>query len=261
MVNIPSSEIAVVYVATGNKFIKEAEFSINSVISTMPDIKIYLFSDRPVNNCNLYKNIIIDKPKYSYIDKIFSLGLINEKYILYLDTDTYLVCPVYELFALLTKYDLACSRAPMRMCFKVDVPDAFSELNTGVLCLKSNNKTQLFFEKWRDTYLYQEQNQKPPHDQPSFREALWKNNLNFYILSPEYNCRFIRPGFLHGDVKILHGRDINLPAVAKYLNKTQKQRVHVPGKDKLMVYLQEQVIPSSSCADLMRENNLIQNEK
>jgi hypothetical protein len=58
-----------------------------------------------------------------------------------------------------------------------------------------------------------------PHDQPTFRRALFESCLRFSILPPEYNARLIYPTMLSQEVKIIHARSDNLPAMAKYLNR------------------------------------------
>ncbi|MGD1716608.1 hypothetical protein [Dapis sp. BLCC M172] len=63
------------------------------------------------------------------------------------------------------------------------------------------------------------------HDQPSFREALYHSNLRVATLIPEYNCRFVMAGYVDREVKILHGRHTNLPAIAKRINSYKKQRI------------------------------------
>ena len=133
------------------------------------------------------------------------------------------------------------------------MPDSFPELNLGVVLYNKSPSIRTLFDRWLSIMNFHECTWVQPfHDQPAFRLALYETPVNWTVLTPEYNCRFIRPGFLHGEAKILHGRDINIEAVAGFLNKTKRQRIHVPGVDRMEVYLQEQVISSNSRANLIK---------
>ena len=65
------------------------------------------------------------------------------------------------------------------------------------------------------------------HDQPALRKALYNSSLRMATLTPEYNCRFNMPGYVHGKVKILHGRHPDILGVAKVINGTVGQRLHI----------------------------------
>ena len=131
----------IVYVATGEKYVKEAGISARMVRRWMPDVSISLFTDFTGNNLPPFfdNTFHLSDPAHSFFDKIEPL--INSPYekTLFLDTDTLMVESVYELFELIDKFDLAYCHAPFRICYDLaDVPDAFPEANTGVLALIGN---------------------------------------------------------------------------------------------------------------------------
>jgi hypothetical protein len=202
-----------VYIATGLKYLKEAELSANSFKENMPDIPIAVLTD---NEIAAKENFVFDlvvqleNCEYSYIDKILALKESPWEKTVFLDTDTYNLNPCYEIFELLDKFDLAVAHAPVRDSWRKSqvCPISFPELNTGVIAY---NKSSLFYDlvdSWYATYENQKKNKNVPHDQPAFREALYHSQLRFTILTSEYNLRpnfsyFIGGGVL---VKIIHCR-------------------------------------------------------
>ncbi|TKX74499.1 hypothetical protein EXE46_09070 [Halorubrum sp. GN11_10-6_MGM] len=87
------------------------------------------------------------------------------------------------------------------------IPDGFPELNTGILLFKDTNGTKRLFNRWQDLYLAHRE-AGIQFDQPSFREALFSEDISHSVLPPEYNVRFgdVSVGYLGGKAKILHGR-------------------------------------------------------
>ena len=77
----------------------------------------------------------------------------------------------------------------------------------------------------------------PPHDQPAFREALYYSKLRVATLTPEYNCRFIMPGYVDKEVKILHGKHTDLPEIAKKINSYKKKRIFMLNQSTKSLYL------------------------
>lgn len=82
-----------------------------------------------------------------------------------------------------------------------------------------NARVQPFLKEWLHLHDLAENRSRYPHDQPTFRRALFESCLRFSILPPEYNARLIYPTMLSQEVKIIHARSDNLPAMAKYLNR------------------------------------------
>ena len=122
----------VVYVATGKKFVDEALISIASVKTHMPDIPVTLFTDleeyitsRPdgVESVRLLPEVT-----RSCRDKINPLSNSPYEKTLFLDTDTYLCEPVYDIFEMLNRFDIALAQAPDRYQYHLsEVPDCFTE--------------------------------------------------------------------------------------------------------------------------------------
>jgi hypothetical protein len=79
----------VLYVATSDEFIEEANSSARSVREVMPDVSIAIVSDRDVKS-NVYDFCIkLDSPEYGFGDKILAMKQTPFEKTLYLDADTY----------------------------------------------------------------------------------------------------------------------------------------------------------------------------
>jgi len=186
----------VLYIAFGENFIKEMLFSAESLKKHNPNLPITVFSDIPVNSEFVDTWIPIKvghlRPKIDYIDKT------PYEQTLFLDTDTIIDYNIEDMFELLDNFDFAGTHDLARKRIKYsnvmpeyrDIPYAFSELNTGVLVFKKNEKVMNLFKDWRE-YFYKYQ-KYCPWDQASFRISLWKScleGLKVYVFPVEYNIR------------------------------------------------------------------------
>jgi hypothetical protein len=92
-----------------------------------------------------------------------------------------------------------------------------------------------FFDAWAGSYRRQAEGHSSGdnalNDQPSFRETIFGSDIRFTILPCEYNLRTNMPYFAGGRarVKILHGRDPELSAVAATVNNTLWPRISAQG--------------------------------
>ena len=223
----------IIYIATGSKFVEEALISLNSVKTHMPDVPVSLFSDAEElvasPPAGVDSVILLESVTRSCRDKIRPLANSPYDKTLFLDTDTFLCRPVYDLFEMLDRFDIALAQAPDRYQYDLpDLPDCFTELNSGVIAYRSTPAVTDLFERWEETYNRMlGQDDDSYRDQHSLREALYRSNVQFFVLPPEYNFRTICPNFAgnHCSVKIIHGRHANLEKVASRLNSSEEVRV------------------------------------
>jgi len=196
----------------------------------------------------------LDEQRFDWLLKIEAIPHSPFRLTLFLDTDTFVCGDISNLQLLGASCELAIAHAPLRdssVSTMHHVPASFSELNTGVILFLRNDRTFKLFQDWKKIYVEQsDQWTKAFHDQPAFRSALLINELKWATLTPEYNCRFIRPGYLQGEVKILHGRDQRLDRIAEILNASKKARIHLPTNEGLKVFEQTFSIPSNVTANL-----------
>ena len=234
------------YIATGEKCIKEACESVSSLKMHMTGAQATLLSDRNVDFPYFDHQYLIDKPKFSTNDKVENITKSPYEKTVYIDSDTYITDDISELFGLLEKFDIAVSHAPRRVSVMgaelysryqhEGVSDAFPEMNGGLVIFRSCPSVEELFFEWERLFYEDIEIIKSMgktinlQDQPSFRCALYNSDARLCVVPPEYNCRFIFPTFVQQKVKILHGRHRDLPSVAEEVNRRQGARIYFPGK-------------------------------
>lgn len=248
----------VIYIATGGKYVKEALRSAVSLKKHMPTLPITIFSDKKIKS-KIFDNIIkIMNPKYTLEEKVWYINKSPYDYTLFLDTDTYICNDISELFELLDRFDIAVAQARSAIAYlKQDIPDSFPELNTGVILFKKSSKVKALFSNWLDLYLKDKKKgienlypkellknnkafqrrraMKGIHNQPTFREALYKSNLRITTLTPEYNCKG-QIGFVNWKVKIIHSRKKEIESINRIINSTSSPRVYLWNKENLQIF-------------------------
>ena len=178
-------------------FLKELTLSAESVKRFCPDLHITVFSDRPVESEFIDECRIIEvnhlRPKIDYI-----MHAPYER-TLFLDTDTIIDYDIGDMFDILDNFDIALAHDLARKRKKYsdtipeygEIPYSFSELNTGVIAFKKNEKTDLLWKRWRENFY--KWYDIVPWDQPSFRVSLWQttleDDLKLYVFPVEYNIR------------------------------------------------------------------------
>jgi hypothetical protein len=241
----------VVYVATGERHLREAAASLASLRRHEPRLPVTMFVDqagRPsltewgltASTGDAPPDILdLPDPTYSWADKPLALSrdeALDEE-VLFLDSDTRICGPIEEIFDLLEAFDLAAAHAPVRLASRQPpslsdrAPTAFPELNTGVIAFRRTAAVARLFERWRRLHL--DVRSTVEHgtvgDQATFRVALFESDIRFAVLPPEYNCRFTFPTYVHGPVRILHGRAPDLERIEREMNAVSGARVFVPG--------------------------------
>ena len=234
------TEKGIIYVATGDKYVREAEISALSAKRIMPDIPIALFT-HSVEYSNPVFDLVyrVEKYRNNFSDKIDPLLSTPFRKSIFIDSDTFICEDISDIFNLLDSFDLAVAHAYDRRPVKVPVPDCFCELNTGVIAFVNSPAMNEFLKRWRiiyDEYFHSEA--RVIGDQASFRKVLHDSQLRFYILPPEYN---MRPQFraIAGrceGMKILHMRGINHEQWRQKINGKLplKIRVTIPSWDDLL---------------------------
>ena len=108
---------------------------------------------------------------------------------IYLDADIRVVGDISDIFDVLDRFDLAFAHDQMRNSNPhcepgdSDVPNAFPQATRGLIWLSRSSRSDGLLETW-DAAISDHGIGK---DQPSLRELLWKTQLRFAVLPPEYN--------------------------------------------------------------------------
>lgn len=227
------------WVAWGGQHLEEAYVSRESVKRVMPDIPCFLYTRKKeqIRGCGegLFDDVLAPsfsgRLKHAHpmlhglrfrVDAVNQLGPDFDK-LFFLDTDTYLCKPVYELFEMLDRFDFMMSlSAGLRLRHGGPrMPEIFPQYNSGVVPFKSDERGIAFHDRWLDLYMEHKKHFKNTNQRP-LREAIWtdKTGLLFYVLPTEYNLRFRTGGWVSQTVKILHGRSdkLSYPEVEAIVN-------------------------------------------
>jgi hypothetical protein len=195
----------VLYVARGDQYLAAAAASARSVRLAMPGVPIAIATDVPAPD-GFDETIALTEPD-GYRAKILGMTASPFERTLFLDVDTYVAADVSELFDLLDAFDLAAAHAPLRVTVPLDdVPDAFPELNTGVIAFRRSESVGRLLQAWLDEYDRLKPSRPRSQDQLSFRRAVYAaGDVRLAVLPPEFNLRFWKAGYYNQPVRILHG--------------------------------------------------------
>lgn len=221
------------YVATGARHIRETVQSAKTLAVHMPDVPRILFADSKADIPEgLFSEVrLLSKVQRSFLDKIAPLSESPFQNTVFLDTDTHLCGPVDDLFELLEQYDLAAAHAAMRHDGPFSTPNAFAELNTGVIAYRLTPEVREMFARWQSLYEAEiAASGQMGSDQPSFRQAVWESRIPLYVFAPEYNFRTTMPAATgRVRVRIIHGRDADMNRLEERVNGSRNIRVFLPG--------------------------------
>lgn len=219
----------IVLVGTGERYIGEIQRLIPNIKQYYPDMHIAVYADACLA-CDLDLFYPIETPAYGFEDKIRYMSSAPFEKCLFLDTDVYLTSKIDDLFTMLDRFELVAPYAPIDER-RLGIPDSFPELNTGVISFRNTARIKAFFRQWERLYASDIAQNDPvckPPDQPSFREALYRSDLSFAMVSQEYNCMLDYPNFLSGKVHIVHGRRHDKEKMSILVNAYQGNRSYIP---------------------------------
>lgn len=186
----------------------------------MPDLERQLYTTKDVLNCmgknehKLFTDIIqINKSTIYARPKLDALIETELDTVLSVDSDTYFIDPVYELFDIPNNYDLAGAIAPQLLhpnykAKKIDklfpkLSDAVPEINTGLLVYKQSDRLRSFFTQCLENAKICFENNYTM-DQAAFRSALATSDIRFCTLPDIYNFRANMTHFVRHQIKVLH---------------------------------------------------------
>ncbi len=179
----------IVYIATGEAYARAAVDAATSARAHNPDLPIILFTDQNVHGGPFTRIEPIEHPLMR--SKVDYLGRTPFERTLYLDSDTRVAGDLTGMFALLDRFDLAVAHVGKRHAekhlvpWRGGVPRSFPQHNCGVLLYRSTLSMLEFLNSWQVAYREAGVRQ----DQVTFRELLWRSDLRYYVLPPEWNTR------------------------------------------------------------------------
>jgi hypothetical protein len=181
----------VIFIAAGEPYAKAANEAARSVRAHAPSLGIDLFTDAPYAAADLFDRVHYIEGAHvrSKVDYIHRTRFERT---LYLDTDIRVVADISEMFRVLNRFDIALAHAHARnrkltrAVWRVEIPDAFPQMNGGILLFKSTPLVLDLLREWQRAY----HAAGFKKDQVTLRELLWTSDLRLAILPPEYNIRY-----------------------------------------------------------------------
>ena len=207
----------ILYIATGEKYIRAAIHSAETVRKHCPGLPTHLYAGPQDQGLDFRRSphpftsvaAIEDPHRRSKVDYMSRTPFDRT---LYLDTDTALNTDVRGAFQLLDRFDIALAHAHRRNSatrlkpWRIALPQAFPQYNAGVILYRRTPAVIAFLEDWRHCF----HEAGFLQDQVTLRELLWRSDLRIATLPPEYNVRFIKYHFLwskeEAASKIFHRR-------------------------------------------------------
>jgi hypothetical protein len=223
----------VVYVAVGEKFVREAEDSLKSLRGTNPTAKAMLLTDAPVANPCSWDSVEVDESLRGQRNRAkLQMDRAPWDRCLFLDSDTMVFGDLMQGFALLDRFELCGEQSSGGHHYTVPgLPPTFPEINSGVLFWRPTDAVRKMFRRWRQLYDELDQsNESRTWDQKSLRLALWESGVGFGRLPQGFNLMPYSPAALERELVIAHGRDRkNLERLHRRVSKSTELRAYVPG--------------------------------
>lgn len=223
----------VIYVATGDRFVAEAEASLATLRATNPDLTAMLLSGEEVASRDLWDEVQVDPVLKEQRNRAkLYMDRAPWERCLFLDTDTRVCGCLADGFALLERFEFAGQHGYGGHHYEVvGLPSSFPEVNSGVLFWRKNDKTKALFARWRELYDSLDQSQETrTWDQKSLRVALWESDVRFVDLPSIYNAMPYFPYVLECPLVVAHGRTMkNLERFEKRVGRSAALRAYIPG--------------------------------
>lgn len=202
-------------------WVHEAERSVQTLRSVMPDIITWLYADVRSNefDCN-----VLWAPRERWYETMTSalndilIKVEDGDRIMFCDSDIYWHLPSYDLFRLLDRFDIAAIHSPARWTTfeSEDLPDCYCEFNTGLTVFRNNERIRELFKDWQRRI---EAQTCETNDQGPLREAIWHHpEVQAWVLPPEYGLRYGFGCFIRGPVPAVHGRSPDYDLLCKRVN-------------------------------------------
>jgi hypothetical protein len=226
-------QCGVIYVATGDKFVAEAQASVATLRESNPGLPAGLLTDKAPRHPECWDEVIVaaDLTGQGARAKLH-MDRAPWECCVFLDTDTMVCGDLSAGFALLDRFDFAGEHSHSGHHYEVPgLPTAFPEINSGVLFWKKNTATQALFERWRQIYDADSMTYGGRKwDQKSLRQAVWQSDVRFTNLPSAYNLMPYFPAALEGRIVVAHGRSMkNLERMRDRLAVSDQLRAYVPG--------------------------------
>ncbi|MCP4440186.1 MAG: hypothetical protein GY810_14680 [Aureispira sp.] len=233
-----------IYVATGEKYIKEAEQSAQTLKKVSPQAHVTLITNEPYTS-TIFDGVKVvsytnDEPENWKKGLVFKvIGFLASPYekTVFIDSDTYICEDTSDLLGMLDYFDLLICHDyydKAEVSHEGQTVKGYYPYNTGVVTYRKSEAILAFLELWKKLYL--DELDTFWSDQPAFMKALMLSSVRIHVLSSVYNFRFLNNvAFPENEkVKIIHGRCSmdEFKKIETTINQDTAQRVWVANRRK-----------------------------
>ncbi|HET6845205.1 MAG TPA: putative nucleotide-diphospho-sugar transferase [Anaerolineales bacterium] len=198
---LPAPTMGVIYICTGEKYIRAGMSSARTVRKWCPGLPVHLFADWPRHAFQFdvdpgpFTSVTAIEASHR-MPKVDYMSQSPYDWTLYLDTDTALRADIRGVFRLLERFDIAMAHAHHRhgrrkpMALSVGLPLAFPDYNTGVIVFRKSDATLRLLTQWQSEF--HRYVDEARNDQIAMRHSVWSSDVRVATLPPEYNVRYLK---------------------------------------------------------------------
>ena len=216
----------VVFVAIGRDYLELATASAETVKHWNPGLQVDIFTDLEIEAEDGPFDRVHRPPIIHERAKVDCMPLSRFDRTLYLDADTLVTAPFGNLFGILDRFELALCHDVRRNTDLVQeghaekTPYAFPQLNSGVFLYRRSRAVADFLSEWKSRYRLAGRRR----DQITLKDLLWRSDIRFYVLPPEFNLRRVtlldawepgdvRPTIIHSHRFLDHLKNAEAPRI------------------------------------------------
>jgi hypothetical protein len=182
-----SAKNGAIVTAIGRKYLDLAFHAAESLRQTNPALEVDLFTDAAVPPGAFSRVQVLHEIWVR--SKLDAMILSRFDKTLALDADLMVLADLGDIFDVLDRFDIAIAHDQLRNSiharreYRLALPNAFPQMNAGVMGFRRSPQVQAFLQAWRTAV----RDHAIGKDQPSLRELLWQSDLRVAVLPPEYN--------------------------------------------------------------------------
>lgn len=228
-----ASSCGIIYVAVGDRCVKETEESLASLRATNPELPVMLLTDQPAKDPGKWDAVEVDESLKGQKNRAkLYMDRAPWERCLFLDSDTLVCGDLMPGFALLDRFEFCGEQVAGGHHYQLPgLPPSFPEINSGVLFWRPTENVKKLFERWRQLYDELDQSHEARKwDQKSLRYAVWQSDVRFARLPSAFNVMPYYPAAIERELVVAHGRSFdNLRRLQQRLSKSTQFRAYVPG--------------------------------
>lgn len=221
------------------RFFRMATQLAKSAKKRMPDVDTVLLTDLPGRSPWVDKIIRLDPVKLvnAHLIRLTDLPVYDSG--IWLDADTYICAPLYDVFELVedSRIDIAVVHTSGKKWNypACGVPTAFPHPRGAFIAFQDHDGTRSFFALWSQLFREHQKKYDMAHEGPCYpnrhvlRVALYRSALSIAVLRPKY-CTTLGGVVIRGTVRVIAGEG-DLKKLAQEANRdTRHARFFHQGK-------------------------------